>query len=632
MDAVELPLPAAIVTKIMRSSGCSGGSGVTRVELLGSKSEREACSSSFHPEKDDNCNINCSKPTLWNKMSDEDLYRQSGQLTSHHNEDSFVDHDMVSVEGKQSQRKSGKSRSNGNSSRRSRAAQMEASLNVTGLVDVNDLSKELGSYPGKYNITDKIQTPKQKTSVSGKRSEKRNGKAPKNKCDSFSVKAGLSSFSSAAGGNNILGVYGSKHDICDFTKQVDEVSLNELLDGSYKRPNSVKEKEKKTESINESILLSVREACSILHLQKPTQTPNIAALDSISGATRNDDNKGDTTDSSSCKKVENSCSGVPDHHANILQFQLFETKDILDRLALPPPKDLDLMLLDSMKPTSSSKVHNGGSLPTFPWSHVSGGHFKANPDVIKSTPSKSICQGRWVKMRNSTVLGETTTYLADLESLTYNQSLVPLGSQQPKSTEKEKSPLISTVDQGETPSGTRTTASKSPAGHSAGVLSAAQTLCNIAAQFRKQAQNGPFSWQKKSFPKSIQASKLTSDEKLEKALFNIPSSRHVGPTNFINGPDDLKSNTSKKLKLSVNEPPKGHYHWSTATPQSSRSSPSKSFKNTSMEAKHHESSSSSLKRSITNPPARFPNKPPKLRKLVPMEWKSRGDPKGNAKY
>lgn len=55
-------------------------------------------------------------------------------------------------------------------------------------------------------IADKPQTAKAKTAVSGKRSEKRNGKISKNKCDSFSVKAGLSSFSSAAGGNNMLGM------------------------------------------------------------------------------------------------------------------------------------------------------------------------------------------------------------------------------------------------------------------------------------------------------------------------------------------------------------------------------------------------------------------------------------------
>lgn len=54
-------------------------------------------------------------------------------------------------------------------------------------------------------------------------------------------------------------------------------------------------------------------------------------------------------------KVESSCTSSTDHNANILQFPLFEPKDVLDRLTLPPHKDLDLMLLDSMKPTSSSK-------------------------------------------------------------------------------------------------------------------------------------------------------------------------------------------------------------------------------------------------------------------------------------
>ncbi|KAJ0811179.1 hypothetical protein HanPSC8_Chr17g0747881 [Helianthus annuus] len=648
MDAVELPLPAAVVTKIMRSSGCSGGGGISRVELLGSKSERETSSSSFHPDKDDNCNVNGSKPGFWNKVSDDDLYRQGGQLTGLRNGEAFVDHDMVSgQEAKQSQRKTGKSsRSNGNGSRRSRVAQMEASLNVTGVADTSDLHKELGSYSGKYNIAEKTQTAKPKTAVSGKRSEKRNGKIPKNKCDSFSVKAGLSSFSSAAGGNNILGVYGSKHDIRDLVKHVEDVSLNELLDGSYKCPNSVKVKEKSTEALNGSILQSVREACSVLHLQKLSQTPKVPAADTtynysassfLPNTSTNDENKGDAADPSPSNKVESSFAGPTDHHANILQFPLFEPKDVLDRLTLPPHKDLDLMLLDSTKPTSTSKVHNGGSLPTFPWSHVSGGHFKTNPDVVKSVPSKSTCQSRWVKIGKSTTSlwdTGTTSYLADFQHLTYNQSLVPLQSQPLGSTEKEKPPLISTVNREATPSGTRTTVSKNPAGHSAGVLSAAQTLCDLAAEFRKKDQYGPASWQKKTSHKSIRASKLTSDEKLEKALFTIPSSRSVGTTSLIN---DTKSHSSKKVKL---DPTKGPYHWSTTTPQSIRSSssssPSKLFKNKSspmMEAKHHESSSSPLKRSMTAPPAKLPpNKPSKLRKLVPMEWKSRGDEKGNAKY
>ncbi|KAL4570733.1 hypothetical protein LXL04_026394 [Taraxacum kok-saghyz] len=605
MDSVELPLPATIVTKIMRSSGCSGGGGVTMVELLGSQSERETCSSSFHPEKDDNCNANNSRPVFWNKMSEEDLYRSSGQLSSHRSEETFVDHDMAYVpEAKHSQRKSGKSsRSNGSSSRRSRAAHMEASMNLTGVIDPNDLQKE----HGKYNISGK-----QKTSVSGKRSDKRNGKIPKNKCDSFSVKAGLSSFSSSAGGNNILGVYGSKHsfDLCEFGKHVDEVSLTELLEGTYKCPDI--NKEKKTETLNGSILLSVREACSILQLQNPSQsqsqsqTPNATPVDGthISGVIINDDNtKSDTADPSSCNKLDNSNTSTD--HTNILQSPLFPPKDVLDRLSLLPPKDLDLMLLDSMKPTSTSKVQNGGSLPTFPWSHISGGHFKANPDMAKSTPSKNTCQGRWAKMGNKFTSGgkSKTCYLKDFEGLTYDESLVPLTG--PTENEKSQPPSIP---------------SKNPGGNSSGVLSAAQTLCDIAARYRS---GGAHRWLKKSTShKSIRSTKLMSaDEKLEKALFAIPSSRPVtvGPTN------DNKTHSQKKV-LRVDPTKAPPYHWPTVMPQSSRSSPSKQSGNNN----NNNNSNSPLKRSITTPPVKLQNKPPKLRKLIPMEWKS--NQKGNGKY
>ncbi|PWA91016.1 hypothetical protein CTI12_AA095290 [Artemisia annua] len=98
---------------------------------------------------------------------------------------------------------------------------------------------------------------------------------------------------------------------------------------------------------------------------------------------------GDAGDPSSCNKVDNSCSGFPYQHTSV---SVGFTKRCLDRLSPPPPKDLDVMLLDGIKPTSTSKVQNGGSLPTFPWSHVSG--FKANPDVVKSTPNKNSCRGK----------------------------------------------------------------------------------------------------------------------------------------------------------------------------------------------------------------------------------------------
>lgn len=58
-----------------------------------------------------------------------------------------------------------------------------------------------------YTTPDKTQLAKQKTKFTSKRGDKRNLRLPvKTKNDSFSVKAGLASFSSATGGNNFFGM------------------------------------------------------------------------------------------------------------------------------------------------------------------------------------------------------------------------------------------------------------------------------------------------------------------------------------------------------------------------------------------------------------------------------------------
>lgn len=56
-------------------------------------------------------------------------------------------------------------------------------------------------------IPDKTQMSRQKNSFSGKRGDRRSFKVPmKPKFDSFSMKAGLASFSVASGGSNFLGM------------------------------------------------------------------------------------------------------------------------------------------------------------------------------------------------------------------------------------------------------------------------------------------------------------------------------------------------------------------------------------------------------------------------------------------
>lgn len=65
------------------------------------------------------------------------------------------------------------------------------------------------------------------------------------------------------------GLYGLKSDALDVAETVEDIPLNELLDGSYKSPLFTKDKEKKTLNSNESLLHVIRNACSLL--QRPVQ-------------------------------------------------------------------------------------------------------------------------------------------------------------------------------------------------------------------------------------------------------------------------------------------------------------------------------------------------------------------------
>lgn len=124
---------------------------------------------------------------------------------------------------------------------------------------------------------------------------------------------------------------------------------------------------------------------------------------------------------------------------NPLDLPLYQPKDILQRLALPPPKDLESLLLDAAKPTLSSKntadlrsgkqISRRVSLPPFPWSHTSSGQSRTSSDAVKLSTSKGACQGRWLRIEKDvkSSLSIATSDFTDLESLTYDQSLVPSG-------------------------------------------------------------------------------------------------------------------------------------------------------------------------------------------------------------
>lgn len=114
----------------------------------------------------------------------------------------------------------------------------------------------------------------------------------------------------------ISGLYGLKTDAHDITKLVDDLSLNDLLDGTYECPSLGKDKGKKAANMSENILHSVEKACSILQLPRPVQFQSLAEMDScsneimptcpsnsVSMAANGDNEESSTTDLSSSNKV-----------------------------------------------------------------------------------------------------------------------------------------------------------------------------------------------------------------------------------------------------------------------------------------------------------------------------------------
>lgn len=70
-----------------------------------------------------------------------------------------------------------------------------------------------------------------------------------------------------------------KPEINDVTKLIEDLSLNKLLEGSYECPSLAKDKKKKLENDNDSLLSVVRNVWSILPTRKPIQSQSSAELD-----------------------------------------------------------------------------------------------------------------------------------------------------------------------------------------------------------------------------------------------------------------------------------------------------------------------------------------------------------------
>uniref|UniRef100_A0A2P2KVZ7 Uncharacterized protein n=1 Tax=Rhizophora mucronata TaxID=61149 RepID=A0A2P2KVZ7_RHIMU len=571
------------------------------------------------------CSANALEPTSCDKLQNVELSRDSSQQPSFPCEDLCKQLCCSAISGPswspkpeevEIKKRPGKlPRNNGGCLKRQRMAQLEDMTVPAGENSTNDLSDKLGPYLTKCDSYERTQLAKQRNNSSSKRVDKRNFKVSmKNKHEWFSAKATFGCFSSSGGGNNIFGSYGLKMDVHDITKLVDDLSLNDLLDGTYQCPRLGKDKCKKASNMSESIVQSVRNAYSILH-GSTNEKMATCMSSSVSIISSGDNLDPSTADLSSSNK---DCCSIPETPVNLLDFSLYQPKDILDRLALSPPEDLESLLQDAAKPAASSKnaadprsgkqISRQVILPAFAWSHIFNGHSKTYSDTVKLLPSRRTCQGRWVNIGsivNSPVAASES--FTDLESLAYDENLVP--SYGPKQNTLINGGVASSLSLPSSewtspPSAAASMTSSVPLGsdlklqekveHCPRLLAAAETLCDIATHISRLNQDGMIKSPKKPLQKDTKARKLKSTEKYDEkssASTLSMSSDYV----VRRGLDQIIPSKRPKLLISenknndtgqtnINSLKKGLLNWST--PRSSRTSPNKSTRDSIDGARH----------------------------------------------
>ncbi|XP_027340728.1 uncharacterized protein LOC113854084 isoform X2 [Abrus precatorius] len=652
MDAVELPLPVdvAATPKLMGSEGFARAKEV----IVTHSNSIDCCNSRLIQNETQFSKNSCQLPQL----NGDDLSKNTPS-----GNDKSCPVITSRLEGVTLQRKAAKSnRSNSSCSKRPRMSQTEDSVSPNGIEESKDISDR--SHNLKCTSPEKSQLPKQKSNAS-KRGEKRNFKVPsaKAKFESSSLKMGASIFSSTCGGNNFFGLYGLKHDFHDVTKLMDEPSLDELLKGTFNCPILSKDKGKKTSNMNESFLNLVRKAFSILQFPKSVRSQNMTEMDYSSNMKMStcqlssvclaesvgngDKEQSCTTDMSSCQK--DPCSET-ESTASPLDLPLRQPKDILEQIALHPFRDLDSLLLDVSKlaittknsndQRSGKQVSRRPSLPAFPWSHAFGGHSRTNSDTVKLSTSRSSCQGKWTRIGFvASSIDIDRSCFTNLDSFSYDQSLVPSSC----SSDKRIFPsLFANLPFHQLDSSSVSCSEDSQVKAEFGgqidtkendercprILTAAQTLCEIATNSPRQSSDGTLRWQRKTSHKTMKACFFKSNEKLEEM-----SSRQ---TSVVGSDMTAKSveqiMPSKKPRLSVvenknsghsNNIKKGPYAWPSS--KSSRSSlPSKQVRDLFVENKR--TNASILKQHfMMPPPARDLDKAydgqQQVGKLVVMDWK-----------
>ncbi|KAL8138780.1 hypothetical protein V2J09_004781 [Rumex salicifolius] len=527
-----------------------------------------------------------------------------------------------------------------------RPPQVETSMSTGENVDTKDACEELVSHTPKSNA-EKSQPLKQKYNLNGKRGDRRNSKFPlKTKHD------GLAGFSPACVGNRVLGTYGLKPDVHDITKLIDDISLDEILNGSYQCPTLGKEKGKRPANTSENILHSVRKTVSILQhrglslVNKQCDEIDVALSKDFSSAPTSNlsmssnldvDEESSLASDLSCPKVQEFCAST-EAPPDTGDAPLYHPRDIIEKLALPSSKDLDSLLQDGAKltcprsndPRPGKPVSGRVTLSSFSWSHNHHGHNKSNSDSVKVS-SRSSCQGRWARIRNSSsFFGGGAQSFADLDSLTYDHSLVPSGSVKyilPQTEHTASKVSSSITSEQATCSLICSTSSPSPPSlQSPRAMTAAQALIDIASSIPNSITNGIIKWPKQPSQKAMKARKLKSIQSPENLL--TPKSEMTLDNNTVRFVDHMTPLKKPKLLISekrdhghINAPKPPYF---PSAPRSNRTSPTRTPRETIQDTNRHHVNGTFPKPLFKPPPRRVTEKTnhshQKLKKVIQMDW------------
>ncbi|XBI26210.1 hypothetical protein VPH35_050982 [Triticum aestivum] len=191
----------------------------------------------------------------------------------------------------------------------------------------------------------------------------------------------------------MLGAHGLKSDIRDITNHIENLTLSELLDGTYKYSSLGREKGKKVLHTKDELLVSVRKAFFMLSDMdsSPGKDGNFTPSPRLHSAT------------TSSSDIKDQCSDKPSSLVkDPLQTEVCNVcpKDILSRLTLPQGHDLDSLLSagSESSATGPSMTTHGASLPPFTWSHSQAGVYRPSVDSGKHGSSRSNTHWQWLRV------------------------------------------------------------------------------------------------------------------------------------------------------------------------------------------------------------------------------------------